>query len=125
MTHGRDGAARAQPARSIAEQCRLAKPGRLQTMNTASGPHRRATASEIHSLTPHVTHYSLGIAISSQFMSIKQVATLLNVSPSWVYKSAARCGLPMYRFDSGRNAKIQVDVSELQAWVKQQRVDHV
>ncbi|MBC3989713.1 helix-turn-helix domain-containing protein [Streptomyces sp. AC563] len=57
-------------------------------------------------------------------MSVKQVAELLNVSTSWIYKNAVHCGLPLYKFGSGRNAKIQINVSEIQAWIEQQKIDH-
>ncbi|CAN3978182.1 helix-turn-helix domain-containing protein [Kitasatospora purpeofusca] len=56
-----------------------------------------------------------------QFMSVKETAEYLNMSVPWVYRDAARVGLVPYRFGRGRNAKLQFKVSEVQAWVKQQR----
>ncbi|GHF21123.1 hypothetical protein GCM10014715_89220 [Streptomyces spiralis] len=57
-----------------------------------------------------------------QFMGIRETADYLNVSVSWLYKNAARSGLAIYRFGPGSNAKIRFKVSEVEAWVKQQRV---
>ncbi|MET8626656.1 hypothetical protein ABZW30_23340 [Kitasatospora sp. NPDC004669] len=57
-----------------------------------------------------------------QFMSVKQTASYLNMSVAWVYREAPRVGLVPYRFGSGRNAKLQFMASEVQAWVKQQRL---
>ncbi|WP_316527579.1 helix-turn-helix transcriptional regulator [Kitasatospora brasiliensis] len=60
--------------------------------------------------------------MSEQFMSAKQAAEYLNMSVAWVYREAPRVGLVPYRFGSGRNAKLQFKVSEVQAWVRQQRL---
>ncbi|WP_441247400.1 helix-turn-helix transcriptional regulator [Kitasatospora sp. McL0602] len=57
-----------------------------------------------------------------QFMSVKQTASYLNMSVAWVYRDAPRVGLLPYRFGSGRNAKLQFKVSEVEAWVRQQRL---
>ena len=56
-----------------------------------------------------------------QFMSVKQTAEYLNMSVAWVYRKA-RVGLVPYRFGAGRNAKLQFKVSEVQTWVRQQRL---
>ncbi|MGW1334537.1 helix-turn-helix domain-containing protein [Streptomyces rubiginosohelvolus] len=60
--------------------------------------------------------------MSQNFMSAKETAKYLNMSVPWVYREAARAGLAPYRFGSGRNAKLQFKVTEVQAWVKQQRL---
>ncbi|MFB7124594.1 helix-turn-helix domain-containing protein [Kitasatospora sp. NPDC056273] len=60
--------------------------------------------------------------MTSQFMTVKQTAELLNMSVQWVYREAPRAGLAPYRFGSGRNAKLQFKVTEVNAWVKQQRM---
>ncbi|WP_329486625.1 helix-turn-helix domain-containing protein [Kitasatospora sp. NBC_01246] len=57
-----------------------------------------------------------------QFMSVKETAEYLNMSVAWVYREAPRVGLVPYRFGVGRNGKLQFKVSEVQAWVKQQRL---
>lgn len=57
-----------------------------------------------------------------QFMSVREIAEYLNMSVPWVYREAPRAGLVPYRFGSGRNAKLQFKVSDVHAWVKQQRM---
>ncbi|WP_051836422.1 helix-turn-helix domain-containing protein [Streptomyces sp. NRRL WC-3742] len=57
-----------------------------------------------------------------QFMDVKQTAQYLNMSVAWVYREAQQVGLVPYRFGNGRNAKLQFKVSEVQAWVRQQRL---
>ncbi|MFD7735202.1 helix-turn-helix transcriptional regulator [Kitasatospora phosalacinea] len=59
--------------------------------------------------------------MASQFMNAKQTAEYLNVSLSWLYREAAGVGLVPYRFGQGRNARMQFRVSEVNAWIKQQR----
>ncbi|MFC9502674.1 helix-turn-helix domain-containing protein [Streptomyces sp. NPDC057002] len=54
-------------------------------------------------------------------MDVRETAEYLNVSTSWLYKNSARSGLANYRFGTGSNAKIRFKVSEVEAWVKQQR----
>ncbi|MFI8489339.1 MULTISPECIES: helix-turn-helix domain-containing protein [Streptomyces] len=54
-------------------------------------------------------------------MGVKETAEYLNVSTSWLYKNSVRSGLVTYRFGVGVNAKIRFKVSEVEAWVKQQR----
>ncbi|MFE2408043.1 helix-turn-helix domain-containing protein [Kitasatospora sp. NPDC059408] len=60
--------------------------------------------------------------MSEQFMSVRQAAEYLNMSVAWVYREAQRVGLVPYRFGAGANAKLQFKVSEVQAWVRQQRL---
>ncbi|AUY53564.1 hypothetical protein C2142_37255 [Streptomyces sp. CB01881] len=60
--------------------------------------------------------------MTQQFMSAKETAKFLNMSLPWVYREASGAGLVPYRFGCGRNAKLQFKVSEVQAWVKQQRL---
>lgn len=57
----------------------------------------------------------------TEFMDVRQTAEYLNMSVSWVYKEAPRSGLIPYRFGTGRNSKIQFRVSEVRAWVAQQK----
>ncbi|MFF3365227.1 helix-turn-helix domain-containing protein [Streptomyces misionensis] len=56
-----------------------------------------------------------------QFMSVRETAEYLNVSISWIYKNAAHAGLASYRFGAGPNAKIRFKMSDVEAWLKQQR----
>ncbi len=57
-----------------------------------------------------------------QFMSVMETAEHLNMSVPWVYRESARADLVPYRFGHGRNGKLQFKVSEVQAWVRQQRL---
>ncbi|MER6910452.1 helix-turn-helix domain-containing protein [Streptomyces sp. NPDC000594] len=60
--------------------------------------------------------------MAAQFMDVKQVAEYLNMSVTWVYKEAPKAGLTPYKFGRGRSAKIQFRASEIQMWIKQQRL---
>ncbi|MFF4019771.1 helix-turn-helix domain-containing protein [Streptomyces sp. NPDC001843] len=60
--------------------------------------------------------------MTAQFMSVREIAEYLHVSVSWIYRNATHSGLAAYRFGAGRNAKIRFKVSEVEAWVRQQRV---
>jgi hypothetical protein len=62
------------------------------------------------------------MATAAQFMDVRETAAFLNMSVQWVYREGPRVGLVPYKFGRGANAKIQFKVSEVQAWVKQQRV---
>ncbi|MGQ4437000.1 MULTISPECIES: helix-turn-helix domain-containing protein [unclassified Streptomyces] len=55
-------------------------------------------------------------------MSVREAAAYLGVSVSWVYKNVTRLGIPVYRFGDGSNAKIRFKRSEVDEWVKQQRM---
>ncbi|MFD6994418.1 helix-turn-helix domain-containing protein [Streptomyces sp. NPDC059943] len=55
-------------------------------------------------------------------MDARQTARYLNVSLTWVYRDARRCGLKAYRFGRGKNAKIQFKTVDVLKWLEQQRV---
>ncbi|WP_327657096.1 helix-turn-helix transcriptional regulator [Streptomyces sp. NBC_00483] len=57
-----------------------------------------------------------------QFMDAKQTSEYLNMSVTWVYRDAPRLGLAAYKFGTGRNAKLQYKVSDVDAWARQQRL---
>ncbi|MEV6313069.1 helix-turn-helix domain-containing protein [Streptomyces sp. NPDC051840] len=59
--------------------------------------------------------------MAAQFMDAKQTAEYLNVSLTWLYRDARRHGLAAYKFGSGRNAKLQFKISDVQRWVCQQQ----
>jgi excisionase family DNA binding protein len=61
------------------------------------------------------------VSMVAQFMSVRETAEYLNMSVAWVYKNARKNGMVPYRFSAGRNAKIHFNVSEVEAWVKQQK----
>lgn len=60
--------------------------------------------------------------MAAQFMDVRETAEYLNMSVAWVYREAPGLGLTPYKFGRGRNAKIQFRVSEVHAWVKQQKL---
>ncbi|MFF2817872.1 helix-turn-helix transcriptional regulator, partial [Kitasatospora cineracea] len=66
-----------------------------------------------------------GRSMAGQFMTVRETAEYLNMSIPWVYREAPRLGLAPYKFGDGTNAKLQFKISEVQAWVKQQRMSGV
>ncbi|WP_327157723.1 hypothetical protein [Streptomyces tubercidicus] len=60
--------------------------------------------------------------MAEQFMDVKATAKFLNMSVTWVYRDAPNQGLTPYKFGSGRNAKIQYKISEVQQWARQQKL---
>ena len=72
--------------------------------------------------SPRRTVRGEGSSMPAQFMTAKELAEHLNMSVPWVYREAARAGLTAYKFGTGRNAKIQFNVPEVQRWIDQQRV---
>ncbi|MGW2328250.1 helix-turn-helix domain-containing protein [Streptomyces sp. NPDC001700] len=60
--------------------------------------------------------------MSAQFMDVKATAEYLNMSVAWVYREAPSLGLAPYKFGRGRNAKIQFKISDVQAWLRQQKL---
>ncbi|WP_206505974.1 helix-turn-helix domain-containing protein [Streptomyces chrestomyceticus] len=59
----------------------------------------------------------------THFMNAQQTAEYLNMSITWLYRDAARSGLVPYKFGRGRNAKIQFKVTDVRAWVQQQKME--
>ena len=57
------------------------------------------------------------------FMDAQQTARYLNMSLTWVYRDARRCGLKAYRFGSGRNSKIQFRTADVLKWLEQQQIN--
>lgn len=55
-------------------------------------------------------------------MSAQETAAYLNMSVTWVYRDAPKCGLSAYKFGAGRNAKIQFKKPEVDKWIEQQKI---
>ncbi|MET8495902.1 helix-turn-helix domain-containing protein [Streptomyces microflavus] len=55
-------------------------------------------------------------------MDTGEVAAMLNMSTSWVYKEASKLGLKGYKFGRGRNAKVLYKKAEVCKWLEQQRI---
>ncbi|WP_406225584.1 helix-turn-helix domain-containing protein [Streptomyces anulatus] len=50
------------------------------------------------------------------------VATMLSMSTSWVYREASKLGLKGYKLGRGRNAKVLYKRAEVFKWLEQQKV---
>ncbi|MEU6944444.1 helix-turn-helix domain-containing protein [Streptomyces sp. NPDC046316] len=55
-------------------------------------------------------------------MDTSEVATMLNMSTSWVYREASKLGLRGYKLGRGRNAKVLYKRNEVFKWLEQQKV---
>jgi hypothetical protein len=51
-----------------------------------------------------------------------ELAAMLNMSASWVYREAAKLGLKGYKLGKGRNAKILYKKTEVLKWLEQQKI---
>ncbi|MEU6354088.1 helix-turn-helix domain-containing protein [Streptomyces sp. NPDC047072] len=55
-------------------------------------------------------------------MDTKELAAMLNMSASWVYREAAKLGLKGYKLGKGRNAKVMYRKTEVHKWLEQQKI---
>ncbi|WP_257584264.1 helix-turn-helix domain-containing protein [Streptomyces sp. TLI_146] len=55
-------------------------------------------------------------------MDTNELAAMLRMSPSWVYREAAKLGLKGYKLGQGRNAKVLYKRAEVFQWLEQQRI---
>ncbi|MFF8858562.1 helix-turn-helix domain-containing protein [Streptomyces althioticus] len=55
-------------------------------------------------------------------MDTSEVAVMLNMSTSWVYKEASKLGLKGYKLGRGRNAKVLYKRAEVFKWLEQQKI---
>jgi predicted DNA-binding transcriptional regulator AlpA len=55
-------------------------------------------------------------------MDTAELAAMLNMSESWVYREAAKLGLRGYKLGRGRNAKVQYKRSDVFKWLEQQKI---
>ncbi|MFB8142542.1 helix-turn-helix domain-containing protein [Streptomyces parvus] len=51
-----------------------------------------------------------------------EVATMLSMSTSWVYREASKVGLKGYKLGRGRNAKVLYKRAEVFKWLEQQKI---
>ena len=61
-------------------------------------------------------------SIEPVLMDTAQVAVMLNMSTSWVYREASKLGLKGYKLGRGRNSKILYKRAEVFKWLEQQKV---
>ncbi|GAA2244697.1 hypothetical protein GCM10010232_34740 [Streptomyces amakusaensis] len=58
----------------------------------------------------------------SALMDTSEVAMMLNMSTSWVYREASKLGLKGYKLGRGRNAKVLYKRTDIFKWLEQQKI---
>ncbi|GAA2930836.1 hypothetical protein GCM10011428_55340 [Streptomyces violaceus] len=61
-------------------------------------------------------------SIEPVLMDCSELAEMLNMSISWVYREAPKLGLRGYKLGRGRNAKVLYKRSEVFKWLEQRRL---
>ncbi|MER6020588.1 helix-turn-helix domain-containing protein [Streptomyces anulatus] len=79
---------------------------------------------------PHPDESRTGISQSRRHHSVEpvlietaEVAKMLSMSTSWVYREASKLGLKGYKLGRGRNAKVLYKRAEVFKWLEQQKID--
>ncbi|MEV7496538.1 helix-turn-helix domain-containing protein [Streptomyces sp. ARC12] len=60
--------------------------------------------------------------VESILMETSEVAVMLNMSTSWVYREASKLGLKGYKLGRGKNAKVLYKRTEVFKWLEQQKI---
>ncbi|WGD44837.1 helix-turn-helix domain-containing protein [Streptomyces cathayae] len=55
-------------------------------------------------------------------MDTSELAAMINMSESWVYREVRKLGLKGYKLGRGRNAKVQYKRSDVFRWLEQQKL---
>ncbi|GGS81227.1 MULTISPECIES: helix-turn-helix domain-containing protein [Streptomyces] len=55
-------------------------------------------------------------------METSEVAVMLSMSTSWVYREASKLGLKGYKLGRGKNAKVLYKRTEVFRWLEQQKI---
>ncbi|MFE3860302.1 helix-turn-helix domain-containing protein [Streptomyces goshikiensis] len=55
-------------------------------------------------------------------METSEVAAMLSMSTSWVYREASKLGLKGYKLGRGKNAKVLYKRAEVFKWLEQQKI---
>lgn len=55
-------------------------------------------------------------------METFEVAAMLSMSTSWVYREASKLGLKGYKLGRGKNAKVLYKRTEVFKWLEQQKI---
>lgn len=84
-------------------------------MPTETQPHADNTSD---ALTSPRRHHN----VEPLFLNTSEVATMLSMSTSWVYREASKLGLNGYKLGRGRNAKVLYKRAEVIKWVEQQKI---
>ncbi|MFE9600111.1 helix-turn-helix domain-containing protein [Streptomyces hokutonensis] len=61
-------------------------------------------------------------SVEPVLMNTSEVAVMLNMSTSWVYREASKLGLKGYKLGRGRNSKILYKRAEVFKWLEQQKL---
>ncbi|MFE6227795.1 helix-turn-helix domain-containing protein [Streptomyces sp. NPDC057854] len=78
-------------------------------------PHFDETRTDVNSLGRRRS-------VEPVLMDTAEVAAMLNMSTSWVYREASKLGLKGYKLGRGRNAKVLYKRSEIFKWLEQQKI---
>ncbi|MQS05695.1 helix-turn-helix domain-containing protein [Streptomyces sp. IF17] len=78
-------------------------------------PHPAETRSDINSAPNRRS-------VEPVLMATSEVAVMLNMSTSWVYREASKLGLKGYKLGRGRNAKVLYKRAEIFKWLEQQKI---
>ncbi|WP_329372079.1 helix-turn-helix domain-containing protein [Streptomyces sp. NBC_01483] len=73
---------------------------------------------------PHPSHTEISSSrrrrsVEPVLMDTSEVAAMLNMSTSWVYREASKLGLKGYKLGRGRNAKVLYKRAEIFKWLEQ------
>ncbi|MFI8004737.1 helix-turn-helix domain-containing protein [Streptomyces sp. NPDC086010] len=60
--------------------------------------------------------------VEAVLVETSEVAAMLSMSTSWVYREASKLGLKGYKLGRGRNAKVLYKRAEVFKWLEQQKV---
>ncbi|MFJ6836841.1 helix-turn-helix domain-containing protein [Streptomyces sp. NPDC091209] len=76
---------------------------------------------------PDETHTDINLSrgrrsVEPVLMDTAEVAAMLNMSTSWVYREASKLGLKGYKLGRGRNSKVLYKRAEIFKWLEQQKV---
>ncbi|MFB6838916.1 helix-turn-helix domain-containing protein [Streptomyces sp. NPDC056361] len=55
-------------------------------------------------------------------METSEVAVMLSMSTSWVYREASKLGLKGYKLGRGKNAKVLYKRADVFKWLEQQKI---
>ncbi|MFE0336002.1 helix-turn-helix domain-containing protein [Streptomyces sp. NPDC058955] len=55
-------------------------------------------------------------------MDTSEVAAMLSMSTSWVYREASKLGLKGYKLGRGKNAKVLYKRTEVFKWLENQKI---
>jgi excisionase family DNA binding protein len=80
-------------------------------------PHNAADEVSLRSIPPADRR-----RVEPVLIDTSEVARLLSMSTSWVYRGASKLGLKGYKLGRGRNAKVLYKKTDVLKWLEQQRI---